>query len=88
MINLSNHLTCPCPREIDVSFLENLISSANLYKSAAGSVPVDNTNTRGVVGDDSLKDTDRSAVCGSMNRWPRLAETKSWGKKKKNYLRT
>ena len=31
--------TCPWPREMAVNFFKNFISSANLYRSAAGSVP-------------------------------------------------
>ena len=54
--------TWPCPREIAVSFLENLISSANLYRSAAGSVPVERTKMSGVDGDESLKTEESSAV--------------------------
>ena len=45
------------------NFLEKRISSANLYKSAAGSVPGERTNMRGVVGDESLKTRERSVVC-------------------------
>ena len=52
-----------CPNEIAVSFFENRISSANLYKSAAGSVPTERTKMRGVVGDESLKTDVKSAVC-------------------------
>lgn len=53
---------CPCPREIAFSFLENRISSANLYRSAAGSVPVERTKIRGHVGEESLNTKERSAV--------------------------
>lgn len=45
-----------------LSFLEKRISSANLYKSAAGSVPVDRTKIREQDGDESLNTRDRSAV--------------------------
>ena len=38
--------------------------SANLYRSAAGSVPGERTKMRGVEGDDSLNTTDRSDVWG------------------------
>ena len=61
-------LTCPCPKEIADSFLEKRISSANLYKSAAGSVPAERTKISGVTGDDSLKTAARSLDCGSMKR--------------------
>jgi len=56
------HHTCPWPREIALSFFENLISSANLYRSAAGSVPTDNTKISGVLGEESLNTRDKSAV--------------------------
>ena len=55
-------ITCPWPSEIAFNFLEKRISSANLYKSAAGSVPVERTKIRGQVGDESLNTRDRSAV--------------------------
>ncbi len=52
----------PWPREIGESFFENFISSANLYKSAAGSVPTDKTKMSGVDGDESLKTKCKSVV--------------------------
>lgn len=55
-------LTWPWPREMAESFLENFISSANLYRSAAGSVPGDSTKMRGVVELESLNTADRLAV--------------------------
>ena len=42
--------------------LANFISSANLYKSAAGSVPTDKTKINGVVADESRKTRCKSAV--------------------------
>ena len=45
------------------SFLEKRISSANLYRSAAGSVPTDKTKMSGVVGEESLNTRERSEVC-------------------------
>jgi hypothetical protein len=45
-----------------LSFFENFISSANLYKSAAGSVPTDKTKIKGVDGDESLNTKCKSAV--------------------------
>ena len=56
-------LTWPWPKEMAESFLENFISSANLYRSAAGSVPGDSTKMRGVVELESLNTTDKLAVC-------------------------
>ena len=53
---------CPCPREMELNFLAILISSANLFRSAAGSVPVDSTKIRGVVGEESLYTRLRSVV--------------------------
>ena len=38
------------------------MSSANLYRSAAGSVPTERTKIRGVVGDESLYTAFKSAV--------------------------
>jgi hypothetical protein len=54
--------TCPCPSDIVLRRLANFISSANLYKSAAGSVPTDNTKINGVVADESRKTRCKSAV--------------------------
>ncbi|RNA15350.1 hypothetical protein BpHYR1_010793 [Brachionus plicatilis] len=67
----------PWPNEIADNFLENFISSANLYKSAAGSVPWDRTKMSGVEGEESLNTKCNSAVCGSMNRCPMFSDTKS-----------
>ena len=64
-------LTCPWPREIAESFLENFISSANLERSAAGSVPGDSTKMRGVVELESLNTSDRLAVCRAERCWGR-----------------
>jgi len=57
-----NSFTCPCPSDIVLRRLANFISSANLYKSAAGSVPTDNTKINGVVADESRKTRCKSAV--------------------------
>ena len=54
--------TCPCPREMEESFLPNFIFSANLYKSSAGSVPCERMKMRGALGPESLKATESSAV--------------------------
>ena len=68
---------CPWPNDIALNFLENRISSANLYNADAGSVPGESTKIKGVVGDESLKTCDKSAVWGSINRWPKFTATKS-----------
>ena len=68
---------CPWPNDIAFNFLENRISSANLYNADAGSVPGESTKIKGVVGDESLKTCDKSAVWGSINRWPKFTATKS-----------
>ena len=52
----------PWPNDIDDSFLENFISSANLSKSTAGSVPTDKTKISGVDGEESLNTWCKSAV--------------------------
>ena len=54
--------TCPWPSEIVFRRFENFISSANLYKSAAGSVPTERTKINGVIADESRKTRWRSAV--------------------------
>jgi hypothetical protein len=56
------YFTCPWPSDIVLRRLENFISSANLYKSAAGSVPTDKTKIKGVIADESRKTRCRSAV--------------------------
>ena len=53
----------PCPSDIAFNFFENLISSANLYRATAGSVPGDNTKMRGTEGDESLN------TWRNGNRW-------------------
>jgi len=54
--------TCPWPSDIVLRRLANFISSANLYKSAAGSVPTDRTKINGVIADESRKTRCKSAV--------------------------
>lgn len=66
-----NFLTWPWPREMALNFFENFMTSANLYRSAAGSVPGDRTKMRGVDRDDSLNTTDKSDV------WQRETDYKS-----------
>jgi len=68
---------CPWPNEMEFNFFVKRISSANLYNAEAGSVPGERTKMSGVVGEESLNTCPRSAVCGSMKRWPKWWATKS-----------
>ncbi len=56
-----------CKLLIAIRELIEFTSSANLYRSAAGSVPWERTKMRGVVGEESRNTRPSSAVCGSMN---------------------
>ena len=65
----------PCPSDIAFNFLENLISSANLYRATAGSVPGDKTKMRGTEGDESLN------TWKNRNRWIIFYEN-LWGRRR------
>ena len=62
---------------MEKSLFDILILSANLYKSAAGSVPVDSTKINGITGEDSLYSIPKSLDCGSTNRLPKFDDRKS-----------
>lgn len=62
---------------MDNNLFDIRILSANLYRSAAGSVPVDRTNIKGITGEDSLYNIPKSLDCGSTNRLPKLDDKKS-----------
>jgi len=59
----------PWPSEMAASFFPNFIPSANLYKSAAGSVPVDSTNTSGVSLAESSYTAPKLALQCVRQRW-------------------
>lgn len=65
-------LAWPWPREIALSFFENFNSSASLYSSLAGSVPVDKTKIKGITEDDSLKTSPRLIDWNMQTKWKDL----------------
>jgi len=76
LIKFSAFLPCPLPREIDSSFLDMFISSANLRKSATGSEPALSTKIKGTVIEESLKLLAKLNVGGSIKTFPSFSTIK------------